>query len=239
MTHDVEPTPHIDHIDDAHTYVQLAQTRYSVRAFLADPVPNSLLKTLLRTTRLAPSGANLQPGHFWHVQDSARTRLTNALVQAHRTKQPACEDYAYFPRPMPMQLRKRQIAAAQALYGSLGVARGDAAAREQQFERNYHFFDAPVALVITIGKDFGSGGFMDLGMAIHNLLMAAHAHGVGACAIGALASYPDIVRQTLNLPFGAVVVCGMALGYPDTQAPINATRTQRIALEDYFSVLKD
>src|SRR5690606_34085968 len=98
----------------------------------------------------------------------------------------------YFPQPMPMQLRKRQVAAAQALYRSLGVARGDAPARAQQFEHNYRFFDAPVALLVTIERAFGSGGFMDLGMCLHGLLMAAHAQGLGACAIGALASYPDI-----------------------------------------------
>lgn len=237
MTHDATKTTYSH--NNAQAYLQLAQTRHSVRAFLPAPVPQPLLETLLHTARLAPSGANLQPGHFWYVQDAARIRLTDALMHAHRTQQPKREDYAYFPCPMPMQLRKRQVSAAQALYGSLGISRGDGAARAQQFECNYRFFDAPVALIVTISKDFGSGGFMDLGMTIHNLWMAAHAFGLGACAIGALASYPDVVRQTLGLPSDAMIVCGMALGYPDTQAPINATRTERIDLEAYFSVLKD
>ena len=137
-----------------------------------------------------------------------------------------------------MQLRKRQVAAAQALYGCLGVERGDAAARARHFEHNYRFFDAPVALVVTLQQDFGSGGFMDLGMALHGLMLAAHAQGLGACAIGALASYPAIVRSTLGLPADHLVVCGMALGYEDTTAPVNATRTQRAALTEYFTVIK-
>ena len=218
-------------------YQHLARTRHSVRAFLPTPVPQPLLEELLDTARLAPSGANLQPGHFWLVQGRPRQALTDALCQAYRSGQPEQEDYAYFPRPMPMQLRKRQVAAAQALYGCLGVERGDAAARARHFEHNYRFFDAPVALVVTLQQDFGSGGFMDLGMALHGLMLAAHAQGLGACAIGALASYPAIVRSTLGLPAEHLVVCGMALGYADPTAPVNATRTQRAALHEYFAVL--
>ena len=218
-------------------YQRLASARHSVRAFLPTPVPQALVEALLQTARLAPSGANLQPGHFWLLQGLARQTLSQALCEAHRNGQTEAEDYAYFPRPMPMQLRKRQTAAAQALYASLGVERGDGAARARHFAHNYRFFDAPVALLVTLQRDFGSGGFMDLGMALHGLMMAAHAQGLGACAIGALASYPSVVRETLALPCDHLVVCGLALGYADHSAPINATRTQRVPLNTYFSVL--
>ncbi len=219
------------------TYAELARSRRSVRGFLPDPVPPALLESLLQTARQAPSGANLQPGRFWALQGAARERLSAALCAAVRSGQPEREEYGYFPQPMPMQLRKRQVASAQALYRSLGVARGDAAARQQQFERNYRFFDAPVALLVTIDRDFGSGGFMDLGLCLHGLLMAAHAAGLGACAIGALASYPEIVRGELGLPHSEVVVCGMALGWPDPQAPVNQAQTEREPLAQYFQVL--
>ena len=46
-----------------------------------------------------------------------------------------------------------------------------------------------------------------------------------------------MVRQALGLPADHLVVCGMALGYEDMAAPVNATRTQRAALKEYFSVL--
>lgn len=219
------------------SYAALAQSRRSVRAFAPTPVPQALLEQLLETARQAPSGANLQPGRFWALQGPARERLSAALCQAVRTQQPAREEYGYFPQPMPLQLRKRQVAAAQALYRSLGIARGDGAARQQQFERNYRFFDAPVALLVTIDRAFGSGGFMDLGLCLHGLLMAAHAAGLGACAIGALASYPDIVRRELGLPDSEVVVCGVALGWPDPAAPGNQTQTEREPLAQYFQVL--
>ena len=219
-------------------YEALARARHSVRAFLPRPVPEALLERLLTTARLAPSGANLQPGRFWAVQGAARERLVAALCQAWRDQLPEAEDYGYFPRPMPLQLRKRQVAAAQALYGALGVARGDGEGRALQFERNFRFFDAPVALVVTIERDFGAGGYMDLGMCLHGLMLAAQAQGLASCAIGALASYPQIVRAALGLPESEAVVCGLALGWEDAQASVNRTRTEREPLSRYFSVLR-
>lgn len=219
-------------------YEALAQARHSVRAYLPRPVPAALLERLLVAARRAPSGANLQPGRFWAVEGAARARLCAALCQAWRDQLPEAEDYTYFPRPMPLALRKRQVAAAQALYGALGVARGDEQGRAQQFERNFRFFDAPVALVVTIDRDFGAGGFMDLGMCLHGLMLAAEAQGLASCAIGALASYPQIVRDALGLPATELVVCGMALGWEDAQAGVNRTRTEREPLARYFSVLR-
>jgi nitroreductase len=211
--------------------------RRSVRAFLPQPVDPQTLHELLVSARLAPSGANLQPGSFVQVQGGARESLSNALVQAWVNGQAEAEDYDYFPNPMPMTLRRRQVAAAQALYGALGVARDDRAGRDAQFERNFRFFDAPVALVVTLEHGFGSGGYMDLGMTLYGLMLAAQAKGLATCAIGAMASYPSLIRQHLGLNEGSVIVCGMALGYADPEAPVNQTRTERCSLDTYFKVV--
>lgn len=196
-----------------------------------------MLLQLLRTARQAPSGANLQPGSFVAVRGQARQQLSAALITAFHAGQQEVEDYAYFPHPMPTLLRRRQVAAARALYGALGIGRDDRAARDLQFERNFSFFDAPVALVVTIRHDFGSGGYMDLGMALYGLMLAAQSCGLSTCAIGALASYPSLVRRHLGLEPDSTIVCGMALGYADPQAPVNQTQTERCDLDEYFRVV--
>lgn len=215
----------------------LVNERQSTRAFLPTPVPDALLRALLVCARRAPSGANLQPGSFLSIQGAARARLSAALAQAWREGAQEGEDYGYFPEPMPMSLRRRQMASAQALYGALGIAREDKAGRAAQFERNFQFFDAPVALVVTLQRGFGGGGYMDLGMAIYGLMLAAQAHGLATCAIGALASYPALVRRCLQLDEQNAIVCGLALGHADPEAPANQARTARCALEDYFRVI--
>lgn len=211
--------------------------RQSVRAYLPTPVPDVLLHQVLLAARRAPSGANLQPGAFLSIQGEARQRLSSALTDAWRNGQQEGEDYSYFPEPLPMTLRRRQMAAAQALYGALGVERADRSGRDAQFERNFRFFDAPVALMVTIPRDFGSGGYMDLGMALYGLMLAAQGHGLATCAIGAMASYPNLVRRSLDLEAQSAIVCGLALGYADVSAPVNLTQTTRCELEDFFRVI--
>jgi nitroreductase len=223
--------------DQSGAFSRITFGRRSVRAFLPDAVGDDLLHRLLQSARQAPSGANLQPGSFIHVRGMARERLSAELVAAFRAGQQEVEDYAYFPKPMPSLLRRRQVAAARALYGALGIAREDRSARDGQFERNFRFFDAPVALLITIDRDFGSGGYMDLGMAIYGLMLAAEAEGLSTCAIGAMATYPGLIRRTLGLDEKETLVCGMAIGYADAAAPVNATRTTRCALDEYFRVI--
>ena len=218
-------------------FSSLAHERRSVRAYLSTPVPAALLREVLVLARLAPSGANLQPGAFIAIQGAVRQQLSHDLVNAWRAGHPETEDYDYFPNPMPMMLRRRQVASAQALYGALNVARDDRAGRDAQFERNFRFFDAPVALVVTMTHGFGSGGYMDLGMALYGLMLAAQAKGLATCAIGALASYPSLIRQHLGLDAASHIVCGVALGYADPEAPVNQTQTTRCELDDYFKVM--
>ena len=219
------------------SFSQLSTNRHSVRGYLPTPVAPELVKELLICAREAPSGANLQPGSFVQVTGQIRDALSANLVQAWTAGQAEVEDYDYFPKPMPMTLRRRQVAAAQALYGALGVTRDDRAGRDAQFERNFRFFDAPVALVVTIERGFGSGGYMDLGMTLYGLMLAAQARGLSTCAIGAMASYPSLIRKHLELDQSSLIVCGMALGYADPDAPVNQTRTERCDLDTYFKVM--
>lgn len=222
---------------DSDAFFALSRQRRSVRAYNAQPVAESVLQALLRTARQAPSGANLQPGTLIAIQGEARKRLTADLLHAFQSGQQEAEDYSYFPNPLSSQLKRRQVAAARALYGSLGITREDQQARDAQFARNFSFFEAPVALVVTIDSAFGSGGYMDLGMALYGLMLAAQSCGLSTCAIGALASYPSLIRRHLQLDASSSIVCGMALGYADEQAPVNQTVTTRSELDGFFRVV--
>lgn len=223
--------------ETALSFAELLDQRRSTRRFLDRPLPDGLLPQLLAQARRAPSGANLQPGEFIALEGAARQRLSGALLTAFREGVQEREDYSYFPQPLPHTLRRRQVAAAQRLYDALQTAREDRAGRARQFERNFRFFDAPAALLVTIDARMGSGCYMDLGMCLYGLMLAAAAQGLGSCAIGALASYPGLIRSTLQLDPGSHIVCGIALGYADPQAPENAIQTERIAPEAFFRVI--
>lgn len=213
----------------------LLEARHSVRAFLPDAVPRADLERILSAARRAPSGANLQPGSFHALTGGPLADLKAALAREIDAATPPQCDYSYFPEPMPAALKSRQRAAGYALYAALGIARRDVAGRRAQFRRNYRFFDAPVGIVVTIDRRMGAGCFMDLGMAMMSLMLAAQAMGYGSTGIGALANYGGAVRESMGLSGEEIVVCGIALGRPDPTAPVNQFRTERAALADFTS----
>lgn len=220
---------------------QLVAGRRSVRAFLPGTIPRPVVEDLLRTARSAPSGANLQPGRFHVLTGVALRELTDCLMETVTAKRPQVSQYSYFPDPMPAYLKSRQRETGFALYSALGIAKRDVAGRKRQFRHNYRFFDAPVGIIVSIDKEMGKGCFMDLGMAIQSFFIAAEAKGLATCGIGAIAGYADVVHEHLKLPQEEIVVCGLALGYPDWNHPVNTLRTKRANLEDFstFSGFED
>jgi nitroreductase len=213
------------------------QSRRSTRRFLEKPVEKATLERILVSARRAPSGANLQPGFVHLLTGDPLASLSERLCVAFEQSDARPEEYDYFPQPMPAYLKARQREVGYALYNSLGIARRDIPGRLAQHRRNFQFFDAPVGLVITIERAMGKGCYMDLGLFIQSIFLAARAEGVDSCGIGALASYHHIIRDQLAIPDNEVIVCGMALGYGDPSAPENQFETPRAPLEEYARFL--
>ncbi|WCR02015.1 nitroreductase [Paracoccus saliphilus] len=208
-------------------FEKLLARRRSIRSFTGEPVERAKIEKILRLARTAPSGANLQPGRFHVLTGAALDGLVQSLKSAIAAGEPQSREYSYFPEPMPKELKSRQVAAGYALYAALGIERRDIEARRHQFERNYEFFGAPVGIVVTIDRAMGKGCFMDLGMSLMALLLAAEDQGYATSGIGALAQYGPVVHRHLELPEGEMVVCGIALGVADKDAPVNRVRTER------------
>lgn len=213
----------------------LLKKRRSVRKFKAASLLKEDVAQILALARLAPSGANLQPGKFHVLSGHALDNLKSVLLGAVAAERPHVSQYSYFPDPMPADLKAKQRAAGYALYSALGIDRRDIAGRKDQFNQNYRFFDAPVGIVVTIHKNMGKGCFMDLGMALMALFLSAETRGYATSGIGALANYGDLIHTTLGLPDDEIVVCGIALGIADESEPVNQFRTDRDALDRFSS----
>ncbi len=211
----------------------LVARRRSIRAFKKDRIERHTLEKICATARRSPSGANLQPGKFHVLTGTSLESLKDCLTQAAKQNAPIDLEYSYFPEKMSDALKSRQRKAGFALYEALGISRRDPEGRREQFAKNYAFFDAPVGVVVTIDRDMGKGCFMDLGMTIMTFLLAAEAEGLGATGIGAIANYGPAVHDHLALPNDEMVVCGIALGVADTQAPVNRFKTERDPLDAF------
>lgn len=113
------------------------------------------------------------------------------------------------------------------LYNSLAIKREDTAHRQAQWAANYRAFDAPVMLLFLMDDIMQTGSYFDYGMFLQSVMLSAMAEGLATCPQAALAEYPDIIRQTLNYPNSKQVLCGITLGYEDSQDPVNQYRTER------------
>ena len=216
-------------VDDA------IRARKSVRAFKADPVPLSLVTEILELARYAPSGTNIQPWKVHVVAGEVRARL-EAEVLAHRDTDPA-DKGAEFPRTSkrkePYTGRMRTLG--KEMYGLIGIPKGDQAANWRQWGRNYQFFDAPVGLIFTIDKDLDAMSFLDIGIFMQTIMLAAKARGLDTCSQGAWNNFWSVTRRVLNVPDDEYIVCGMSLGYADESAPVNALVSEREPLASFAS----
>jgi nitroreductase len=206
--------------------------RRSVRAFKPDPVPLTLVKDLLNEASLAPSGTNIQPWKVHVVAGEVRARLEREVL-AHRETNPH-DTSAEFPRAKrtePYISRARTLG--KAMYSLIGVPKGDQAANWAQWGRNYKFFDAPVGLIFTIDKALDRMSYLDTGMFIQNLLLAAKARGLDTCPQGAWNSYWTVTRRVLNVPEDEFIVCGVSLGYADETAAVNTLVADREPLDAF------
>ncbi len=201
--------------------------RKSVRAFLDRPVERALIERLLDLARHAPSGANTQPWQVAVVGGKIKLRLQRAMEQRFRTGRRGQMDYRYYPETWFSPYRERRMACGMQLYSALAIERDDRQGRLEQWAANYRAFDAPVALFFFLDAGLETGSFVDFGMFLQSLMLAAVEEGLATCPQAALAEYPEIVKQTLGYPDDCILLCGMALGYEDDAHPANNYRTPR------------
>ena len=211
-----------------------ARTRRSIRAYKPDAVPLETLREIVALGRHAPSGSNIQPWRVHVLTGAALQRVGGAIQRAFLSDEPGHQrDYEYYTDPVVEPYLARRRACGWGLYGTLGIGRGDHEKSKAYRATNYTFFGAPAGLIFTIDRELEKGSWLDYGMFLQTLMLAARARGLHTCAEASIASYPDIVRRELGLDDAWVVICGMALGFADADAVVNTFQPPRIALDDY------
>ena len=205
-------------------------SRRSIRAFLPDPVPRETVERILEVASRAPSGTNTQPWKVTVLTGAAKQRLSARIRAAYddpAQRAAHAEEYAYYPQQWVPPYIDRRRKVGWDLYGLLGIAKTDKLRMHEQHGRNYAFFDAPVGLIFTIDRVMRQGSWLDYGMFLQNVMIAARARGLDTCPQAAFTQFHRLIAEELRLPDGEMVVCGMSLGRADPQAPENALVTER------------
>lgn len=210
-------------------------SRKSTRAFLDKEVSKELINQILQVAKTAPSGTNTQPWQVAVVSGNTKNKLCSAMENAFLNKQKAKMDYQYYPKEFVNQYKARRKECGLLMYSTLKITREDKQLQLQQWAANYRAFDAPVMLLFFIDNILEKGSYLDYGMFIQSVMLAATELGLATCPQAALAEYPEITREILGFNSEKLLLCGLALGYEDKTAAINSYRTSRIELSEFVS----
>ena len=211
-------------------------SRRSVRAFLPDPVDERMIKEILEIAARAPSGTNMQPWKVYVTSGETKRRIAEAILNSGiRAEKAVWDEYKYYPDQFfePYLSRRRKVGFD--LYGVLGIGRRDVDRMREQHDRNFVFFDAPIGMIFTIDRRLNKGSWIDYGMFLENIMIAARARGLHTCPQAAFAPYHHQLRPVLGIPDEEAVVCGMAIGYEDPSKPENGLRTERAPVEEWVT----
>ena len=205
-------------------------TRRSLRAFLPTPVPRETIEEILAVASRSPSGTNTQPWKVYVLTGDAKTALSRKIMAAHddpAERATHTEEYAYYPTEWKSPFVDRRRKVGWDLYGLLGIAKTDKARMHAQHGRNYDFFDAPVGLMFTIDRIMRQGSWLDYGMFLQSIMVAARGRGLDTCPQAAFMQFHRIITEHIGAPDNEQVVCGMSLGYADPDAIENTLVTER------------
>jgi nitroreductase len=230
-------------------FSQFLASRRSTRDFLSTQVPPEIIEQILKDSLTAPSWSNTRPFKVAVASGDIRDRISNEFLSRWSVLSKIMRKgimnklrivYSRYGlptsnrlivKPYPAELKPRAERVGREMYEILGVVRGDRSARDQQWAKNYSFFGAPVELFVYVHKSLHIYAASDAGLMMQNLMLSAHAHGLGTCAQGAVAIWDDVVRKEFDVPKGYRLLCGISLGYPNDSS-INDFKANRLEVEE-------
>ncbi len=213
-------------------------SRRSIRAFLPTPVAREDIEAILSVASRAPSGSNTQPWKVYVVTGEIRQRLSDKILATYLDPEQNArhkEEYDYYPREWVSPYIERRRKVGWDLYALLGLTRENKAGMQAQHGRNYAFFDAPVGLIFTIDRVMEQGSWLDYGMFLQNIMVAARARGLDTCPQAAFTQFHRVIADVLQIPDSEQLVCGMALGFAHPARVENTLETERAQLNEFVT----
>jgi len=209
----------------------LMKRRRSARVYLPAPVKRADIEEIISCAGAAPSAINVQPWEYVVVYGDEKERLARRLLKVQSERRVNCGPGTATPLPDRYARRSREASVAmKPVTENMGLPMN-------QFveEGSCVFYGAPVAIIVTIDQVFPKLRYLDIGLSVSYLLLAAEAKGLSTCPIGLVTAYGDEIREVLSIPDGKEVLLVIALGYADERAPINSLKTHRTELSEILT----
>jgi nitroreductase len=217
---------------------ELLNERYSVRAFLPQPVPRAMIEHVLTVAQRTASWCNSQPWQVIIASGEAKETFRKLIYAEAASGAPHDSDFPFPREYLGVYLDRRRESGFQ-LYNALSIPRGDKVAYARQALENYNFFGAPHVAVIHTDEPLGVYGAIDCGAYVSNFMLAAQALGLGTIPQAALARHSGLIRKHFALADDRRVVCGISIGYVDRGHKANSYRTSRAKISDSVTFVSE
>lgn len=214
-------------------FLSVVSARHCKRAFLDRPVRREVIEQVLRAAGNAPSTRNGQPWQVAVVSGSRKEALAKRILEEfERGVEPHADYRNRLPGPDPvLEVRAREAGAG--VFQAMGLDRSDAAGRRAHLRDNYQFYGAPTEMIFHLPAGAPPGLFLEMGFYVQNVMLGFVASGLGSCPQFSVAGYPDVIKAELGLAADRLVVCGLAVGYPDESVAVNHFHPRRAELADF------
>ncbi len=209
-------------------YDEVVLGRRSIRGYLDKPVPRELIEEVLSLAMRSPSSMNTQPWHFHVITGEPLARIKAGNTERILAGEPDSREFRK-GHPFTGVHRERQIGVAKQLFAAQGIARDDAAARQDWVLRGFRQFDAPVCVIVSYDRELADAddSAFDCGAVTTALVNAAWSRGLGCVINSQGIMQSPVVREHAGIPDDQVIMKAVALGWPDESFPANAVVSER------------
>ncbi len=210
---------------------KLMNQRKSARKFLKNPVSRTDIECLLKSAGAAPSALNLQPWEYVVAHGDKKDQLVDCLKKVHAIKNVSCRPGTSEPLPKNIANRGRK-----ALYVLKPLVEKSNIPFKQFIEEgSCSLYGAPVVIIVLIDKIFPKLRYLDVGLSISYLLLAAEEKGLSTCPITFITEYGEDIKKVMNISDKKEVVMAIALGHADKTAPENEYKSDRVPLNEILT----
>jgi nitroreductase len=212
--------------------------RRSIRKFLPKPVPDEMIKEIISDALWSPSWGNTQPWEVAILSGDAMKRFMEKNKEALMAGKKSNPDVP-IPETWPEANNSRYKDVGRRVLESLSIARGDTEARMDYYGRMYACFEAPALIMLSVDKALSlEYAMLDVGIFVQSFCLLAFDKGLGTTILASSINYPDILRASFSFNKDKRVVIGIAMGWPDPEAPENSFERSRSKVEEFVQWIK-
>ena len=205
-------------------------TRRSTRQFHDKPVDEALLRRVLDKAQMAPSGMNFQPWFAVVLSGEPLAALSAEMLSTSPQDPP---EYPLVFAEMPQHFIDRREAIMGPRMDSLGIARSDMEGRAAYQRRNFEFFGAPACLFAFVPRKLAPSAWASVALWFQTVLLLLVEEGLASCPQEFLSLYSPQVKAACDVDDAEFMLwCGLAIGWPDKEAPVNNYPRPRIPLDE-------